>query len=517
MISVGNVKLNSIDYILLVNREFTVVYSSRFDVRAGATGSDPEWDQYVNRSFFEVYPTVEKTSSSVLRCMTTGEIVVKKKQSFRDFKGKFFCTDNITLPVIRKGKIVGVVELIKDVTAIDDVDGTHEQNDSSGFDQLVETLQRNGGTITFDTILTQNEAMKKCIEQARILALSANPTLIYGETGTGKELFAQAMIQYSDVPKKKIVVQNCAAVPEGLLESILFGTARGAYTGAENRRGLFEEADGGIFFLDELNSLPIHLQGKLLRVLQDGSFRPVGSNGEKHVDVKIIAAMNVDPLAAIEKGILRKDLFYRLSAGLIYLPPLRERRDDIELYVDYYIRQFSAMHGKRVTGITPGLQEVFLNYDWDGNVRELCHIIESMISALEDGDSEVLDVKQLPAYLYERIYKRPEDVQGQGLPGVQKGTASVSGRIGGEEGAERDDWVSQCPEDNRELLELLNLKKTLETAERELLEKALRYTGGNKTKAGVLLGIPRQTLKYKMDKWNISLEEVLKKETSGTT
>ena len=500
MINIGNMKLNSIDYLMLVNREFTVVYCSRFDGRIDPFAGDHELSDYVDRNFFEVYPTVEKEYSSVLRCMTTGEIIVKKKQSFRDFTGKFFCTNNITVPVIRKGQIIGVVELIKDVTVIDNISG-EQVYDNGDFDELAENLRQEKNAITFEQILTQNETMQRSIEQAKVLARSPNPTLIYGETGTGKEMFAQAMIQYSGMPKKKIVVQNCAAVPEGLLESILFGTAKGAYTGAENRRGLFEEADGGIFFLDELNSLPIHVQGKLLRVLQDGTFRPVGSNTEKRVNVKIIAAMNVDPLQAIEKGMLRKDLFYRLSSGMIYLLPLRERPDDILFYVEHYLKEFSEIYSKKVTGITENLRTVFLNYYWDGNVRELRHIVESMISVLDDGASETLDVKQLPAYLYDRI--------GKNESGEARKTAAQAA-------AEREEATAGIvripPEEDEELKALLNLKKSLEYTERELIEKALRYTGGNKTKAGALLGIPRQTLKYKIDKWNISIDEILRRQ-----
>lgn len=496
MINLGNIKLASIDYLLLVNREFMIVYVSRYDRRIDPFAEHQSMDKYINRNFFEVYPTVEKDDSSVLRCMTTGEIVVKKKQNFRDLNGKFFCTNNITVPVIRKGQIIGVVELIKDVTAIDNIEG--EQFCGSGdFDELADTMRKEKNIITFDHILTRNENMRKSIEQAKVLAQSKNPTLIYGETGTGKEMFAQAMIQYSGIPKKKIVVQNCAAVPEGLLESILFGTQKGAYTGAENRKGLFHEADGGIFFLDELNSLPIHVQGKLLRVLQDGTFRPVGSNTEKRVDVKIIAAMNVDPLVAIEKGLLRKDLFYRLSGGMIYLLPLRERKDDILYYASFYIAELGKVYSKNVTGITEELREIFLSYDWDGNVRELRHIIESMISILDDESAEVLDVKQLPAYLYDRIYKKTEDDQeSSSAAGIEPREMILQG-------------VHIPPEEDEELKALMNLKKSLESTERELIEKALRYTGGNKTKAGLLLGIPRQTLKYKIDKWKISLEKGL--------
>ena len=276
------------------------------------------------------------------------------------------------------------------------------------------------------------------------------------------------------LPKNKIIIQNCAAVPENLVESILFGTQKGAYTGAETRKGLFEEADNGVFFLDELNSLPIQVQGKLLRVLQDGTFRPVGSNQEKKVNVKIIAAINVEPLNAIEKGQLRRDLFYRLSGGMIYLPPLRDRKDDILFFTQYYLDFYNNLYKKNITSVSNKLQEVFLNYHWHGNVRELKNIMDSMISIFE---GEILDVMQLPAYMYGKIENKNTFIE------------SI------DEIALRNEKIEFCKNNDT-----LDLKQNIKRMEEELINKALKLTDGNKTKAGELLGIPRQTLKYKLDR-----------------
>ena len=391
MLSIGNLVLNSLDYVLIVDSHYNIMFNTRLDQRTNIPSDnlipDKEPSEYLNRNFFEMYPGLEGERSSVVRCMTTGEVVVCKNQTYTDYKGRSYTTNNVTVPIRRKGRIVGVVELVKDIDPLDNVKATTA---SEQFDEFVENLQRESGLITFDTIMTRNTQMLKNIEMGKALAKLPNPPLIYGETGTGKELFAQSMINHSGVPKARAVVLNCAAVPENLVESILFGTERGIYTGAENRKGLFEEADGGILFLDELNSIPYNVQAKLLRVLQDGTFRSLGGSVDKHVDVKVIGAMNVDPVQAMEDNLIRKDLFYRFSSSIIRLTPLRDRKEDIELFVDYYIKYFGDMYGKNIRGITTELREALLTYNWEGNVRELKNVMELMIE-FSDGDA-VLDV-----------------------------------------------------------------------------------------------------------------------------
>lgn len=470
MVDIGGLIFNSLDYILIVDRDFTVIYNSRYDNRLNILYDEYDKYEFLNKNFFEIYPSINKDTSSIVRCMTKGEIVVKKFQKYKDFTGKIYCTHNVTVPLVREGKIMGAVELVKDITTIDNVNNENIDEDFSEFDNITNDLSK----ISFDKIITNNNKMIKNIEYAKVMSKTKNPTLIYGETGTGKEVFVQAMINYSGISRKKVVIQNCAAIPQNLVESILFGTYKGAYTGAENRKGLFEEANDGIIFLDELSSIPYDVQGKLLRVLQDGSFRPVGSNTEKFVNVKIIAAMNIDPLEAIEKKELRRDLFYRLSSEMIYLSPLRERRDDIKCFINTYIKEFNIIYGKNVDGITKILQDIFLEYNWDGNVRELKHIIESMISIT---NSDILDVQQLPAYMYDRVYKVNHN--------------KTDG--------------SSFHQDFEYDRDTYDLKKILEEKEIETIKKVLRMTKGNKTKAGEILGIPRQTLKYKINKLNIIL------------
>lgn len=480
MLSIGNLILNSLDYVLIVDRNYNIAFNTRFDERTNVPIASIK-NGFINRNFFEAYPGIKREESSVVRCMETGEVVVCKNQTYSDYLGTIRTTNNVTVPIRRQGVIVGVVELVKDITPLENVESNR---DDMVFDELVERIQKESGLITFDTIQTQNTEMLKNIKMGKALANLPNPTLIYGETGTGKELFAQSMINYSGVPKNKVVVLNCAAVPENLVESILFGTKRGIYTGAENRAGLFEEADGGILFLDELNSMPFHLQAKLLRVIQDGVFRSLGGDEDQRVDVKIIGAMNVDPVVAMESNQFRKDLFYRFSSSMIRLAPLRERKEDIKLFIEYYIKYFGDMYGKKVRGITPALREAMMEYSWEGNVRELKNVMELMVEFIED--ETILDTQHLPQYLQQRISKTL----------LKMDDAHKAKREEIEEKLLEDVVI----EDEEGAIDFITI---IDSIEKKLIEKGMEKAGGNKSKTARILGLPRQTLKYKIERLNI--------------
>lgn len=457
------------DYILVVNKDYKIVYNSRFDKKLGAESSIRPY-----RNFFEMYPSQGRRNSSIVKAMSTGAPVYNSAQEWTDINGKVYVTQNITLPIIHEGQVIGAVELTKDLTNMGALQDKPAFLQSISQDGSYHPNRDSNDRTSFEDILTINDGMLNTIEQAKLFASNNNPILIYGETGTGKEMFAQAIINYMVSPKQKVIIQNCAAVPDNLIEGILFGTTKGSYTGAENKKGLFEEADGGIFFLDELNAMPYGVQGKLLRVLQEGTFRPLGASKEKKVNVKIIAAINMDPMEAIENNTLRKDLFYRLSSNMIYLPPLRERPDDIEYLTDNYIDYFNSIYGKNVKGISEELREFFLDYAWEGNVRELKHVIEAMITMTT---SEILDIKDIPVYLNGKH--------------KDKGKRKFEPKTG----------------DSRVVIDLdeegMDLREAVDRLEREMIVKVLGECRGNKTRAGEILGIPRQTLKYKMDRLGI--------------
>jgi arginine utilization regulatory protein len=315
----------------------------------------------------------------------------------------------------------------------------------------------NGATAkyTFDSIIGESQELLLCKEKALKASKTSSPVLIYGETGTGKELFAQSIHNSSTRKDKVFLAQNCAAIPINLLESILFGTVKGSFTGAEDKRGMFELADGGTLYLDELNSMPIELQGKILRVLQEDAVLRVGSTTQKQVDVRVVASLNEPPEDLVRQGKLRSDLFYRLNVVRISIPPLRVRKEDISLLVNHFINKFNERFNSSVEGINDSALEKLIMWNWEGNIRELEHVIEAMFNLGRNGTITAADLKEV---------------------GFGKGSRKLP-----------------------------SLKERLEEAERNYITEAVITAKYNITKAAELLGIPRQTLQSKIKRMNIRI------------
>lgn len=313
-------------------------------------------------------------------------------------------------------------------------------------------------------IVGRTPAMREVFELIARVCRTDCTVLILGESGTGKELVARAIHKNSPRRDKPLITVNCGAIPENLLESELFGHVRGAFTGADrDKAGILQEADGGTVFLDEIGEMPLTTQVKLLRFLQYGEIRRVGENKPIHVDVRLIAATNVDLEKAVARGRFRQDLYYRLNVVTIYLPPLRERKEDIPLLAHHFLRKFSEKTGKRVEGIDPKAMEAMMRYDWPGNVRELENAIERAVVLTR---SDTIGLDDLP-------------------PGV-RGGPSRAAEIDSNGGF----WVSDDLTLNE--LERAYIIHTLRRC--ETLEEAARR-----------LGISRTTLWRKMKRYRIKL------------
>jgi len=246
----------------------------------------------------------------------------------------------------------------------------------------------------FEGVIGNSPAMHRVIEQLKNLAATDTTVLILGESGTGKELVARALHQNSSRKSKPFVPLNISALPESILESELFGHEQGAFTGAGARRiGKFEHANGGTLFLDEVGEMPMETQIKLLRVLEDRKITRLGSNDEKPINVRLVAATNADLKAMVEQGTFRRDLYYRLSVVSITLPPLRDRRADIPLLIDHFLKEFQERNGRHAEGVSGRARQALTAYDWPGNIRQLRNAIEGMLALDRDG---VLDVDDLP-------------------------------------------------------------------------------------------------------------------------
>lgn len=260
----------------------------------------------------------------------------------------------------------------------------------------------NKTTYSFADIYHKSKLMKDTIEKAKQIARNISSVMITGETGTGKELFAQSIHDFSSRKNKPFIAINCNAIPQNLLESTLFGTSKGAFTGAINQGGLFEEASGGTVFLDEINSMDMGMQTKLLRAIDTKKIRRVGSNQEIPINIRFISATNVDPLECIAKNTIREDLFYRLAVTTLEIPPLRERKEDILALATFYINKLNLLYNKRINEIAPDVEDIFHHALWPGNVRELRHVVEHAIIIVRAEES-TLRKQHLPYYFLQQM------------------------------------------------------------------------------------------------------------------
>ncbi|RME64987.1 MAG: sigma-54-dependent Fis family transcriptional regulator, partial [Nitrospirae bacterium] len=249
-------------------------------------------------------------------------------------------------------------------------------------------------------IVGKSSEINAVIEQVKKVAPTNSTVLFLGETGTGKELFARALHQLSPRSEGPFVAINCSSIPEHLLESELFGHTRGAFTGAvAPKKGLLEEADGGTVFLDEIGDMPVHIQAKLLRVIEDREVRPLGSTKAKTVDLRFVLATHRNLPELVKEGKFREDLYYRINVLTIDIPPLRQRKDDIEPLVEHFIRKYAEEFGKSITGISPEARALLLNYHWPGNVRELKNVVERAVLLCEGS---IIQPEHLPENMKER-------------------------------------------------------------------------------------------------------------------
>jgi two-component system response regulator AtoC len=319
-----------------------------------------------------------------------------------------------------------------------------------------------------DGVVGHSAALRDVVAVARKVARHPSTVLVTGESGTGKELIARLVHSASPRAAKAFVAVNCAAIPEALLESELFGHARGAFTGAmQERRGLFEEADGGTIFLDEIGDLPLALQVKLLRVLQEGEIRRVGDNASRTVDVRVVTATSRDLETEVRTNRFRADLYYRVNVVRLHLPPLRERGEDIAELAKHFAATHAARLGMPAPTVTAAALRALMDYSWPGNVRELENVIERALVLAEDG---TIGAEQLPAA-----------VRGVVAPPMSEGDGESWGSGNGD----------------------LSVKRQTESLERTLIRQALERTGGNRTRAAQLLDLSHRALLYKIREYGI--------------
>lgn len=412
---------------------------------------------------------LDEEISTTMTALHTKAPVINRVDHFRTTAGASIASVNTSYPVKRGSEVIGAVVFEQTREIIDACKEKMSQAEKALRDFQPESLPTRFSGYTFEHVIGSGEAMQKAVAIAKKIAPQSSSVLLVGETGTGKEVFAQSIHRSSQRKNKKFVALNCAAIPESLIESLLFGTQKGSFTGSENKPGYFEEAEGGTLFLDELNSMSLAMQSKILRALQENSFRRVGGQKDIKMDVRIISSCNKDPFQCIRDNELRKDLFYRLSTVMLDLPPLRKHKEDLEELIQFHLNATAFQYVHTSAQISTEVMEIFRAYDWPGNVRELFHVLDYARN-ISDG-SEILP-EHLPSYL---------------LKTKEAPTGSFES-VG----------TSLSFQDT-------SLQNLMDDYEHTILTKALEHFGFNITKTAEALGIRRQSLQYRIHKYGIRI------------
>ncbi|MDY4413341.1 MAG: sigma 54-interacting transcriptional regulator [Ruminococcus sp.] len=408
-------------------------------------------NQIIGKSILEIHPELKEEDSTIMQVLKTGQPIYDRIEHLTTPHGD--CMTNLcsTLPILENGEIVGAIDLSRGI----------DSDVQRKFIEMPKVSNQSDSLYHVNDIVS---ASKKVNDLKSIISMVANTdsaVMICGETGTGKEMFAQSVHTSGARASKPFISQNCAAIPNTLLEGILFGTTKGSFTGAEDKAGLFELANGGTLFLDEINSMDLGMQAKILKVIEEKRVRRIGSDNTISLDVKIISATNKNPLQCVKDKILREDLFYRLSTVLLDIPPLRERIVDIPLLVNYFIEQNNNRMNKNVSGVNQDVMEMFLNYQWPGNVRELKNVIEGAFNVI--GSSEIRK-ENLPPYMIKNY-------------------------------SDQNERLISYSED-------MSLTERLEEYEKRLIIQAIDSTN-SLTRAAEKLKITKQALNYKILKYGI--------------
>ena len=365
---------------------------------------------------------------------------------------------------------------------------------------LLSAPQLSLGEGSDDQFVGESDQMKKVFNIISRLSQVNTPVLIRGESGTGKELVAKATHYNGPRKDEKIITINLAAIPENLIESELFGHEKGAFTGASERKiGKFQYADGGTLFLDEIGDISLATQVKLLRVLQESKFTPIGSNREVKVDVRIIAASHKSFEKMIEDGDFREDLFYRLNVLPVYLPSLRERLEDIPYLVKYYLRYFNNIHNLEIQGLVPEVEQIFKEYSWPGNIRELRNVLEHAF-IIETGN--MIKITSLPDSMKENQSFNNQDFKREDIidvPGIRD--SIISNRASDKE-LEGYQFSFATKDHNNEIK--MNFQIAKNFFEKEFIICALRLNKGKINQTALKANIPKKTLLRKIEKYEIN-------------
>ena len=377
---------NYFDGIMITDEKGVIKYYTNFRTDVYSL----HLDQIVGKTVLEIHPELTEEQSTIMQVLKTGQPIYDRVEHLTTSHGDTVTNICSTLPIMQGDKIVGAIDFARSI------DDGRNKDIQRRYINIPKFQNNKDKFYHLDDIVTSSTKINEIKKQIPMIANTDSAVMICGETGTGKEMIAQSIHTSGVRCGANFVSQNCAAIPENLLESILFGTERGGFTGAEDKAGLFEIANGGTLFLDEINSMELGMQAKILKAIEEKQIRRIGGNKSISFDVKVISAVNKNPIACIREGSLRQDLFYRLSTVFIEVPALRNRTADIPVMTNYFINENNKKMNKNVTGVTDEVMELFCQYSWPGNVRELKNVIEGSFNIIR---SREIGLESLPSYL----------------------------------------------------------------------------------------------------------------------
>ena len=453
------------DSLSIINKEGIVEYTKRIKNDLDMISYDKD---RMGKTIFEAFQNLNVNNSSVLKTIYSGKVTKNERQVLISGNTKVV-VEGDTYPIFDDhGNLQGVVDALRYLEYYN----YNKANDSEDDGVL-------------SAIVTKSQKLKRIKDRLPEIARNDSNVFLYGETGTGKEIFARAIHLLSNRKNHPMITQNCAAIPQNLMESTFFGTETGGFTGAENKLGLFELANHGTLFLDEINSMDVQMQAKLLTAMEKGVIRRVGGQRDIPFDTRIICASNEQPQVLMQSGRFREDFYYRISSVKISIPPLRERREDIIPLTEHYIKLYDRKMGKSITGLTEMTLETFMNWYWPGNVRELRNTIESAFN-FETTDKITLgSIREL----LEEINNKGAEYHA-GL--IESGNKALS------------DGQSSDIERVKQMLAAgcVNIEELLEDYERKIILEALKQNRKLKV-AAEKLGISPQRLDYRLRKLNL--------------
>jgi len=439
----------------------------RFFNKTQAKIDDMDPEDAIGKKITDIYQLNDNTSP-IMKCLKSGKAIMNETLMYRTRLGKVANIISNAYPLYKSGKLIGAINFSKDYQLLEK---TIVQDQDSPQKKKI----GNSARFHFSDIIGSDPDIRNAVRIAMMSSNSPSSIMIYGESGTGKELFAQSIHNHSSRKKKLFIPVNCAAIPENLLEGILFGTSKGVFTGAISKSGLFELANGGTIFLDELDSMPLTLQAKILRVIQEKKVRKLGSLKEINLDVKILSSVRQPPLKIIQDGALRMDLFYRMGVVSIGLPPLREMKSELNTLIRYFIAKYNQALNVQVMNVSKNVLDLFNDYLWPGNVRELKHVIEASMNMVAVG--RTIRLEHLPAHIFSFAKKRisPIDESSNVYPIEKQGLVQISS----------------------------NLIETQAASEKQMICHAMKKHIGNAAKSARSLGISPQSFHYKLKKYRI--------------